>query len=208
MIARRTVWLMVLLALAQGARPVFPQLSNSPHDLGTRTSGWDSEQCEICHVLATGGEQASTWVSELPGPSTYTVYRIGDARDATPDAWIEQPNGTSLMCLGCHDGVTALNISHGPRPPGTAFTDDHPISFVYDAELAARDGSLADPRAAQVTLIDSEGGSWRGTIDQLLLEGGRMECVSCHDVHGRYANPGLLKMSNEGSRFCLTCHLK
>lgn len=208
MFARHTAWLVLLLALMQGTRPLFSQPSASPHDLGSSSSGWDSRRCEVCHVLATGSEQASAWINELPGPSTYTVYGSGDVRSSTLDAWIEQPAGTSLMCLGCHDGVTALDTGHGPRPVGTALTDDHPISFVYDAALAARDGSLADPRAAQVSLIDSEGGSWTGTIDQLLLEGGRMECISCHDVHGRAANPGLLKMSNEESRLCFTCHLK
>lgn len=208
MIARRTAWLMVLLALAQGPGPVFPQLSNSPHDLGAHTSDWDSEQCEICHVLGTGSVQTAAWLSELPSPSSYTVYGSGAARSSTLDAWIGQPDGSSLMCLGCHDGTTALDIGHGPRSLGTDLSDDHPISFVYDGALAWRDGSLADPPSTQITLLDPGGGSRTGTIDQLLLEGGKMQCVSCHDVHGRYANPGLLKMSNEGSRFCLTCHLK
>jgi len=42
----------------------------------------------------------------------------------------------------------------------------------------------------------------------MLIEGGKMQCVSCHNVHGGYADSGRLKMSNEGSRLCLTCHLK
>jgi len=208
MFARHTAWLVLSLALLQGAMPLLSQPSASPHDLGSSSSGWNSRRCEVCHVLATDSEQASTWINELPGPSAYTVYGSGDARSSTLDALIEQPEGTSLMCLGCHDGVTALDTGHGARPVGGDLAAEHPISFVYDASLAARDGSLADPRATQVTLVDSEGGSWTGTIDQLLLEGGKMECVSCHDVHGRAANPGLLKMSNEKSRFCLTCHLK
>jgi len=36
-----------------------------------------------------------------------------------------------------------------------------------------------------------------------------VSCVTCHDVHNGSGNPeGLLRVNNEGSALCLTCHDK
>ncbi len=117
MIARRTTWLVLFLALASGPMPLFSQLSNSPHDLGAHASGWDSAQCEVCHVLVTGSGQASVWMSELPSPSSYTVYGSGAARSSTLDAWIGQPDGSWV------EGAEAAGILHYDRTRGAALAD-------------------------------------------------------------------------------------
>ncbi len=47
-----------------------------------------------------------------------------------------------------------------------------------------------------------------GTIKSDLLINGKLECISCHDVHGERGQKNLLIMSNTKSRLCLTCHNK
>ncbi len=79
-------------------------------------------------------------------------------------------------------------------------SNDHPISFTYDAALATSDGELFDP-----STISSGLG---GTIAADMLFGNKLECASCHDVHNAAGNPDLLVKANTASALCLTCHDK
>jgi predicted CXXCH cytochrome family protein len=83
---------------------------------------------------------------------------------------------------------------------GTDLTDDHPISFTYNAALAGDDGGLVDPETTASGL--------GGTIEADLLFNGRLECASCHDPHDELGNDRMLRLSNAGSAFCLACHEK
>ena len=71
--------------------------------------------------------------------------------------------------------------------------NDHPVSFTYDAALAAADGGLHAP--------DSTG---------LPLYSGKLECATCHDVHNvkSAGKPRLLRKDIAGSALCLSCHTK
>jgi predicted CXXCH cytochrome family protein len=134
-----------------------------------------------------------------------------------------QPNGLSKLCLGCHDGTVAIDsygknttvgwhfisdaqFGTGSKVIGTDLTNDHPISFVYDAALVAADGALRDPVTA--TILPGIN-SVTGTIAAELLDGtGQVQCTSCHDVHNGQGINKLLKVNNTGSALCLTCHIK
>ena len=98
---------------------------------------------------------------------------------------------------------------------GTDLTHEHPISFEYSTALAKADGGLEDPATAPSGLS--------GTIAEDLLQNGFMECSSCHDVHvarktvdgcnGCHRVPGRepslsIRVPNEKSALCLTCHKK
>ncbi|MDW8309517.1 MAG: hypothetical protein RMK20_09105, partial [Verrucomicrobiales bacterium] len=107
----------------------------------------------------------------------------------------------------------------------------HPISFVYDAALAAADGGLEDPTTYKIgdpktrltISTPPVPASWSGTsltgktINEALLINQRMECSSCHDVHkmdGSAPSSGILlkisgtDSSGRGSLICRTCHVK
>jgi predicted CXXCH cytochrome family protein len=42
--------------------------------------------------------------------------------------------------------------------------------------------------------------------DGLPLPEGRIQCVTCHDPHNAGGHAGMLQISNERSRLCLSCH--
>jgi len=104
-----------------------------------------------------------------------------------------QPDGMSKTCISCHDGIVAPD-AYGGNTCGTTIL-----------ALATKDGELYDPS----TKLSGLNGS-TGTINADMLFLNRMECSSCHDVHNKYAMPGmkLLVKDNAGSALCLTCHNK
>ncbi|PLW99347.1 MAG: hypothetical protein C0591_02920, partial [Marinilabiliales bacterium] len=72
---------------------------------------------------------------------------------------------------------------------GTDLSDDHPISFIYDATLVSADGQLKHKPLFPATLDGNE----------------KVQCTSCHDPHNdTYAN--FLVATNEYSDLCLKCH--
>jgi len=69
----------------------------------------------------------------------------------------------------------------------------HPVSFVYDANLATRRGELKMPS---------------GLSKEISLDtAGQMQCTSCHDPHDNDLGDFLV-MPNINSRLCIECHQK
>ena len=137
------------------------------------------------------------------------------------------PTGKSKICLTCHDGTVAKESHLGAQNDSIKLSyrnhfielvNDHPISFLYNNDLARADAGLYDP--------DTTKSGLGGTITEDLLENGMMECTSCHDVHlsrntegckgchtiGNDGNAMTVSLSlwksNKGSALCLTCHKK
>jgi len=120
-----------------------------------------------------------------------------------------QPDGASIKCLSCHDGSIALgsivsrsteiSMSTGNTymPTGKTnltknLSNDHPISFTYDANLATADGQLKSPSSisSPVKLYDN-----------------KVQCTSCHDPHKNNSSYGkFLVSSTQYSALCTSCH--
>lgn len=203
-------------------------ITGSPHDFSTSDWNFRGEICRTCHVPHDHGRDTGLvgllWNHAL-SDQIYTMYS-SSTLDGAQDA---QPTGVAKMCLGCHDGTVGLDqFDRQVNNPGTVFIQDieedfrfprvpgaegsdlsatHPISIVYD--------EVADPGLnPQTTPI---GGSGLTIAD--VLDDGRVQCSSCHDVHD---SPGeavpdthLLRVGNkpsqggaEPSELCLTCHIK
>ncbi|MFV2059064.1 MAG: cytochrome c3 family protein [Gammaproteobacteria bacterium] len=211
----------------------------SAHDFNTANangSAWDTQICLACHTphnAQAGAQQIAPLWGHDTTAATFTLYTGVANSGVLPgttslNAVVGQPTGTSLLCLSCHDGTVAVDSFGGKANGGgltrigtlrltadlgTDLSNDHPISFLYDANLATQDGSLWGPTdvAHQITTLASPNGGVRtGTIDEVLLENSKMECSSCHDVHNTFtgAEPMLLKISITGSQLCLSCHNK
>lgn len=205
---RPALWLALLAATGAAIALAQPtSVLDSPHNLSTSgptaiRAASEDQVCIFCHAPHNSTPIQPLWNRYTP-VQAYRIY-TSDSLDAEPG----QPTGASKMCLSCHDGTIALGnvfsrdtpiqmigapgtLPQGPSNLGTDLSDDHPISFKYDAALAARDQRLRDP-----SLLPS---SIR------LDAGGELQCTSCHDAHSN-AYGKFLVMPNEASQLCVSCH--
>ena len=185
------------------------------------------ELCRVCHVPHDHHRASQRYLNGLLwnhglSTATYTMYDASwsSTLDGSQSA---QPDGISKLCLGCHDGTMAIDtfdkyaggavymedLNLGFKVP--AFTDGtnldlrgtHPLSITFDP--------TADPNLKPTST--AMGSS--GTIADV-LDGGKVQCSSCHDVHDQETVVGtnLLRVAQTvaqggtASGLCLTCHIK
>jgi predicted CXXCH cytochrome family protein len=185
----------------------YAQITGSAHDFSGQSWNTTSEICVVCHTphnAITTVTNAPLW-NHAVTTATFTPYSSG-----TLNAVVGQPDGSSKLCLSCHDGTVALEnfggvttgtqTISGAALVGTNLSNDHPVSFTYDATLASNDGGLFNPTTTQSGL--------GGTITNTMLIAGKMQCSSCHDVHNGAGIANLLVKTNASSALCLTCHDK
>jgi len=187
----------------------FGQIKNSAHDFSGDNWNNTGEICVVCHTPhnATTGLTAPLWNHEVT-TTTFTLYT--NATSPSFDATASQPDGSSKLCLSCHDGTVPVDnfggrtngtdLLTGNKNLGTDLSNEHPVSFTYDAALATTDGGLFDPTTTSSGL--------GGTINADLLLANKLQCSSCHDVHNGSGVNDLLVKSNAASALCLTCHNK
>lgn len=223
-----------------GPRQAEAGIAGSVHDLWTRLDrfgdvdetvfGWDDRRgqaCRACHMpreadRASYAGAGMRWSINSTAKTTWRMYGSDPSMLDWIDGRIEPaPTGSSKLCLGCHDGGTAVNQYDGRLTGvgsggsgsslaiGNTFAsliNNHPISITYDQ---GKDSQLRDPSSAILS---------NGLSVKALLEDGRVECATCHDVHGDDAASGtpLLRPVNAGanlsgagaSSLCLLCHDK
>lgn len=107
--------------------------------------------------------------------------------------------GWSLLCLGCHDGITAPDVYSSAH--AIAITDQLANSRLGRVGLRSHPVGIEYPLAA-------EDYHSRAAVEAggLVLPAGRIQCTTCHDAHNTHRHGGMLRISNERSRMCLTCH--
>jgi predicted CXXCH cytochrome family protein len=173
----------------------------SRHDLSTTSS---PRPCVFCHAPHNVNldVKAPLW-NRAVTDQAFTLYD-----SPTLDSTVTQPSDISLACLGCHDGVLSnIDVYGVPRNTeiyscrpsrlglGMNLGNDHPISMDYP-------NAGIDP--AFKTPPDADTG-WGA--NNVRLYKGKVECVSCHDVHNPDIYPFLVT-SNQQAALCLTCHIK
>jgi len=199
--------LTVVCVMLMAQYGIAQNIAGSAHDFSPETWNPSGQICIVCHTPHNADVtvlDAPLWNHELT-TQTFTLYS-----SPTLNAAMSQPTGSSKLCLSCHDGTVALenfggttggtNFVTGNDLVGIDISDDHPISFTYDNALATADGGLFNP------ITESSG--LGGTINEDLLFAGQLQCASCHDVHNGAGIAFLLRMNNNGSNLCLTCHNK
>ncbi len=186
----------------------FAAITGSQHDFSSESWNPSGEICLVCHAPHNAISTIAPLWNHAITTSTFTIYS-----SPSLEATVGQPSASSKTCLSCHDGTLGLDPSGttdttitGSANLGTDISNDHPVSFTYDSDLATADGTLFDPT---VQTVPSLGGK---TIAQGMLIDNKLECGSCHDVHNNKGDaptsPKLLVVNNEGSALCLTCHNK
>lgn len=201
-------------------------IAGTPHDLrivgmgGANRTGTDDTNTDMCiychtpHMRAEADAVAPLWNRAITTGQTFVMYD-----SATIDMTIaNEPQGVSLACLSCHDGVTGLdaavqesgrqgsgvlsptdanvpNIMGGRHAFGPDLSAQHPISVTYDS---AADAGF-QPKATAI----GNGVVLYGAAEN------QVECGSCHNPHDAVTVTNrFLRMSNDGSQLCLACHIK
>ncbi len=182
----------------------------SKHDLSSITgpgpiqATLETRICVFCHIPHNASPLAPLW-NRYESSSNYTIYT-----SSTIDARMAQPNGSSKLCLSCHDGTIGLGVVRSIGTPidmvdgvnldpddslapaaagyiGLNLADDHPISFTNNPNAP----ETRDPPGPDVKLD----------------AGGAIQCTSCHDAHDNQYAPFLVQ-DNLGSTICIQCHVK
>ena len=151
-----------------------------------------SMACLSCH----DGVNAINSIINLPGSGGWSSSPSGNLIAFTTDGGLTTiPEGTTAT-------MPAGRITNiGDGNPNPDLRNDHPIGVAYTEGVASLRpittdlGSLGWPTEYQGKTIEN------------LLRGGKVECVSCHDPH-LGENPTFLRLPNNNSALCLTCHDK
>lgn len=172
--------------------------------------------CIFCHTPHNASPQTVLWnrVDPQGGPfghysSSSLQIQIDSSAKSLSD-YPDEPNGSSRLCLSCHDGVTALGnvLSYGGKievngsldtvMQGTHVFDrnkitnaHHPVSFKYNADVVARLKILENasgydywlPSDAPSQETPSTPGTNKARDVVRLDRDGRMQCATCHDPH-------------------------
>ena len=161
-----------------------------------------SKACLSCHDGTLGLNQ----LINHPGPGSGTSPGNGGDTKITGTV----PPGTNNMAL-----------------IGTDLRDDHPVSMIYaDAKsygtgaAIGTDTHAAGFRPAQLSgtrPVIVNGGITLPLYGSSALATAKVECASCHDPHEERSKTGaatpaqsvfFLRLANDNSQLCLTCHLK
>jgi hypothetical protein len=182
-------------------------VNDNPHNLSSLSTaaihapaGGEEQICIFCHTPHGASAQSTLWNRPDLLNATYPLYS-GDlvinetfnppgsagtlvlSKYSNSDPLIQYPNGSSRMCMSCHDGVTAVGtVLNGGAlanltmsAAGTIdLSASHPISFVYTQAV-----------------VDKVNGSRGGlqyqlpaTASRAPLDGSqRVQCTTCHEPH-------------------------
>jgi predicted CXXCH cytochrome family protein len=162
----------------------------------------ESQVCLFCHVPHATRTDAPLW-NRADSRQSYLVYS-----SSTFEGAAAQPNGSTKLCLSCHDGSLALGavlsapselemapgrrfLASGPAFLGTNLRDDHPVSFDYATSRGGTSREFRPPSSIPPPVH--------------LDDGGRVQCTSCHDPHDDSRGDFLLA-SDRFSLLCTACH--
>ncbi|MFQ6048359.1 MAG: cytochrome c3 family protein [Phycisphaerae bacterium] len=188
-------WVLVIVAAAvlTAAAMRGGGIVGSKHDFSELALG-HGQVCQPCHHPHTPTGDVPLWAPSPQPPEPLRLYETVNRQLAPSD----------LMCLSCHDGAIAADISGG--------TDDVVVTQIgwSRAAHALRIGAQAGNHPIGVPYPSHERKYHPRaavTADQLIkLPEGRVSCLSCHDPHATAGHEAMLVKSNKASRLCLSCH--
>lgn len=172
-------------------------VNNHPHNLSSNStaaikSSTEDRICIFCHAPHGTSAQGALWnrpdpVGPVGGFPLYANVEQGlkdsVAADYDDSDQTTYPNGSTRLCLSCHDGVTAIAevVSGGDLDLGLGnmttegssmvvdLSQAHPVSFVFNQTIATDVyGARFDLSAMLPGVLDSAG---------------RLQCGGCHDPH-------------------------
>ena len=204
---------------------------NSKHNLSVSGPGEakavsETEICIFCHTPHNAMPNTPLWNHAVSSAENYINYYSETLKAYSPGG-APPIDGFSKLCLSCHDGTIALGaiigsqrgniqmlsvpgmVEGGRLGPeaggylGTNLSGGHPISFVFDANLASIRNTEPDLMHLNWPIIDPDVKLYP------TQKGYGVQCTSCHDAcgggkGGPDAPPFWLKPTYDD--VCLVCH--
>ena len=234
---------LVLPLLSMGQTTLGPGVTGSslmvsglPHNFAVQSwntyvnAGLGGQICQPCHTPhnAQGSAPAMgapLWNHQLTSAGFTLFSSINTTAGTMGVAAID---GTSKLCLSCHDGSIALGAFGGQTGGtamggydgglanvGTDLSNDHPISIDYTNCVTNKWGGLNATTYVYYTSYDAvaasynygTAGSSSSTVQGKLDANNKVQCTSCHGAHSN-SKGYQLGMNNQGSLLCLVCHKK
>lgn len=219
---KRASPILIALSLVAAITAALPALAarvsdirNTVHNFSSSTSNTvrstnEDEVCVFCHTphAATTTQATPLWNRKL-STATYTPY-TSSSLDATG---LDQPGGSSKLCLSCHDGTIAIgqvNVLNGAFPsqniPMTGVSADGTIpagaagatsgftrrlgtDLTNDHPISFTYNDALAATDGDLRTPSTSGGLIAnrvpGVRPKVPLENGQVQCTTCHDPHIR-----------------------
>ncbi len=195
-------------------------ISHTKHNLSVTGPGplrayKERQVCVFCHTPHAARKEAPLW-NRADSGRTYITY-WSPTLDAYGQGGGPEVDGSSRLCLSCHDGTVALGdvLQGGPiqmqpgaeriQPKGglsgVDLSGSHPISFQVTDSLIARNNAKDMPLKPLSAI--------KADRDVTLDSNDKVQCTTCHDAHSNKNDqssgvPFYRKPTWEG--VCLVCH--
>jgi len=209
--------------LSSASYTTYDQLGSSTITSTITAPGPSSVTCLSCH----DGTLAVDSIVNMPGSGNYSAAQKTSQSNTFLNSWTNDGNDATQHlglnqsgCLDCHspDGgaAGAFATDFTAFAIGTDLTNDHPVGILFPG--VNENFNAPDFSNPSMAAYDSD---FNGKISKGDIrfydsgEGYEVECASCHDPHGvpsagqgSIIYPTFLRINNEGSTVCLTCHNK
>jgi len=174
--------------------------------------------CIFCHTPHNSAPESPLWNHEVTTEQNYINYWSPTLQSYASPAEAPPIDGFSRLCLSCHDGTVALGALLNQDEPietvpdimsfgmegylGTDLSGGHPISIIFDQELAIKRNTATELLPLNWPISDKD-------VKLYPTQGGQgVQCTSCHDPHGGRgditAPPFWQKQTYD--EVCLVCH--
>lgn len=222
-----TVLISATCLMARGLKGTKHDFSTAGNAYWNTRAGNGTNAMEICYPCHTphhgNADTGYLWNHKL-------ADNTGFDSEVTNFSAVMKSTGKSMMCLGCHDGVTGLdsyagvtngtvNIPTSSRANiGTDLTDDHPIGVSLSGSSwpTPVETNMYGTMYGLVTASFTNapyGTNTSTTVNKTSL---RLEesqtahvyvigCGTCHRAHDNDYGY-FLRANNYGSQLCITCH--
>lgn len=197
-------------------------VAETPHNLSVSGPGriraaTETQICVFCHTPHDGDPAAPLWNHQQSAGVVYVKSSMPRSDGGSPSA-APDPNGSSKLCLSCHDGTVALGALRkgssvtmasgettlAPGRAGHIGTDlskTHPVSFVVTNEIVTA-SHASEPPLTSIAAMKSD-------PNVHLDRENRVQCTACHDPHSdaNFATSGV-RFYNKPlvADACTVCH--